>query len=115
MRKIIDSYKFGKIVIDGKTYNSDLIIYPDKIKTNWWRKVGHQLIYEDIQEILVEKPEILIVGTGAFGLMVVLDETKKIVKENNIELIVQKTERACKTYNSMPKDKKVVLALHLTC
>jgi len=115
MRKIIDSYKFGKIVIDGKTYNSDLIIYPDKIKINWWRKVGHQLIYEDIQEILVEKPEILIVGTGAFGLMIVSDETKKIIKENNIKLIVQKTERACKTYNSMSKDKNVVLALHLTC
>lgn len=115
MRKIINSYSFGKIVIDGKTYNSDLIIYPDKIKTNWWRKSGHQLIPEDIRDIIKEKVEVLIVGTGAFGLMVVSDEVKEILRKNNIKLMAQKSERACKTYNSIPKDKKVVLALHLTC
>jgi len=115
MGKTINYYKFGEIVIDGKKYNSDLILYPDRIKNNWWRKSGHQLVPEDIKEILKEKPEILIVGKGAIGLMVVSDETKKILKEKNIELITQKTEMACKTYNSMPKDKKVVLALHLTC
>jgi len=115
VKKIIDSYDFGKIVVDGKTYNSDLILFEDRISSNWWRKSGHRLIPEDIKEILEDKPEILIVGTGAFGYMIVSDETKKVLRENNIELISQKTKEACKTYNKLSKDKKVVLALHLTC
>jgi hypothetical protein len=115
MRKNIDSYNFGKIVIDGKNYNSDLILFEDRIKSNWWRKSGHMLIPKDIKGILEDKPEILIVGTGAFGYMVVSDETKKILKENNIKLIAQKTNEACKTYNKLSKEKKVVAAFHLTC
>jgi hypothetical protein len=29
---MIDSYDFGAIVIDGKRYSSDVIIYPDRVK-----------------------------------------------------------------------------------
>ncbi len=28
----VESYKFGKININGKKYRNDLIIFPDKIK-----------------------------------------------------------------------------------
>lgn len=115
MRKNIDSYNFGRIVIDGKTYNSDLILFQDRIRPNWWRKSGHRLVPEDIKEIVEDKPEILIVGTGAFELMVVSEETKEVLRENNIGLIAQKTKEACKTYNKLSKEKKVVAAFHLTC
>ena len=115
MRKNIDSYDFGRIVIDGKTYNSDLILFEDRIRSNWWRKSGHRLIPEDIKGILEDKPEILIVGTGAFGHMVVSEETKEVLRENNIGLIAQKTKEACKTYSKLSKEKKVVAAFHLTC
>jgi len=27
----IDSYSFGRIVIDGQVYTSDVIIYPDRV------------------------------------------------------------------------------------
>jgi len=40
---MIEHYSFGRIVIDGKEYTKDLIIYPDKIRANWWRKEGHKL------------------------------------------------------------------------
>jgi hypothetical protein len=41
--KMIESYKFGEIIITGKKYDSDLIIYPDHIDSSWWRKEGHLL------------------------------------------------------------------------
>ena len=64
---MIDSYSFGKIVVDGQSYTSDLILYPDKIDDKWWRKSGHLLLKEDLKDIIHFNPDILIVGTGAYG------------------------------------------------
>jgi hypothetical protein len=112
---MIDSYDFGRIVVDGKAYTSDMIIFPDKVKDNWWRKEGHALHIEDIESVIKEKPEVLIVGTGNYGLLKVLQETKEYIESKGIELIVEPTEKACEIYNKVPKDKKAVAALHLTC
>ena len=112
---MIDSYDFGRIVVDGKAYTSDVIISPEKVKDNWWRKEGHALHIEDIETVVEEKPEVLIVGTGNYGLLKVLQETKEYIESKGIELIVEPTEKACEIYNKVPKDKKAVAALHLTC
>lgn len=34
----IEHYEFGKITIDGISYFSDIIIYPDHIEDEWWRE-----------------------------------------------------------------------------
>jgi len=31
----ISDYRFGRIVIDGKTYTSDVIVYPDRVDPSW--------------------------------------------------------------------------------
>jgi hypothetical protein len=31
----IESYSFGKITIDGELFTSDVILYPDRIDSNW--------------------------------------------------------------------------------
>ena len=112
---MIDSYKFGQIIIDGKKYVSDLIIYPDHIDFKWWRKEGHTLQKEDLIDVINYKPEVLIVGTGSPGLMKVTSLTKKYLESKNISLIVQNTEKACVTYNDFNDKSNVVVALHLTC
>jgi len=53
---MIEHYSFGKITIDGQTYTSDLIIYPGKIDTSWWRKEGHNLQVEDLKDVLIDSP-----------------------------------------------------------
>ena len=112
---MIDSYDFGRIVINGKRYSSDLIIFRDKVRTSWWRKEGHRLHVEDLKDVLEAKPEVLVVGTGYSGLMTVPPEIRKYVESEGIELIAQKTAEACKTFNRLVKSRKVVAALHLTC
>ncbi len=111
----IDSYQFGEIVINGNKYSSDVIIFPDKVIDNWWRKAGHELCLEDIAEVLKENPEVLLVGSGDSGLMKVLPEVEKIAKAQGIELIVDTTDRACETYNQLCHSRRLVAALHLTC
>jgi len=112
---MIDSYKFGNIVVDGDSYNSDVIIYPDRVDYKWWRKEGHLLQKDDLSDVINYEPEVLIVGTGDPGLMQVPEETIRFLKSKGIQLIVDNTENACKTYNELKKNKKVIAALHLTC
>lgn len=113
---VVESYEFGRIVIDGVSYSSDIIIFPTRVRSGWWRKRGHELNPEDIEEILEERPELLIVGTGYNGRMEVLPETKRILEENGIKLIEARTQDACRMYNEEAKaGRKVCAALHLTC
>jgi hypothetical protein len=112
---MIDSYSFGKIVIEGKTFNSDVIIYQDNIDHKWWRKEGHLLQKEDLADIFKHRPKILIVGKGNPGLMEISEETKQYIKSKGIKLIVDNTENACKIYNSIKRKDNVIAALHLTC
>ena len=111
----IDNYSFGKIVIEGRIYTSDVIVYPDRIVSHWWRKEGHELSVGDIDEVLMEKPETLIVGTGSPGLMKVLPQTQLKLKDEKIELIVEPTDEACIIFNRLASTKRVVACLHLTC
>jgi hypothetical protein len=112
---MINSYKFGQIDVDGKEYTSDIIILPAGLMDNWWRGSGHELSTEDIQPVLDSHPEIIVVGTGASGMMRVLPEVKETLLEAGIELIVKRTEEACKVFNEVSPKRKTVAALHLTC
>ena len=112
---MIDSYDFGRIVINGKRYSSDLIVFSDTVRGGWWRKEGHRLHVEDLKDVLEVKPEVLVVGTGYSGLMRVPPETRRYVESEGIEFIAQKTAEACETFNRLVKSRKVVAALHLTC
>lgn len=113
---MIDSYSFGKIIIDGTEYNSDVIVYSDQVKHNWWRKSGHILNKEDLRDILSRKPAILVVGTGSAGMLKVPGKTKSYLYDRGIELVVEKTPDACNVFNKFVVEKKNVAgAFHLTC
>jgi len=111
----IDSYQFGLIVVNGKRYSSDVIIFPDRVRDDWWRKRGHQLCLEDIAGVMTENPEVLVVGTGASGLVKILPEVKQSLDAQGIKLIAEPTSEACNTYNQLCHSQKVIAALHLTC
>jgi len=113
--KMIEGYEFGRIVIDGKTYTSDVIIYPDRVDGSWWRREGHELCISDLAKILPENPQALVIGTGNAGIMRVLEETKSLCASKGIELIAEPTSKACNTYNQLLSQKKTIAALHLTC
>ena len=112
---MIDSYDFGRITINGKHYTTDLLVFPEKIKADWWRKKGHNLHIADLKEVLEAKPEVLVIGTGYSGMMKVPPETRSYIESEGIELVVQKTAEACKTFNRVAESRTVVAALHLTC
>ncbi len=111
----ISHYSFGRITIDGETYTSDVIIYPDRVDSSWWRKEGHYLRVVDLTDVINTKPDVLIIGTGYSGVMVVPEETTKLVRSKGIEVHVERTEKAIEIFSGIQKDKKVIAALHITC
>ncbi|RME55291.1 hypothetical protein D6777_00990 [Candidatus Woesearchaeota archaeon] len=112
---MIDSYEFGKIVVDGKHYEHDVIIFNDRVKSDWWRKESHKLLIEDIKEVLKQKIKTLIIGTGHDAMMQVDKEMYDYCDDNGINLVVLPTGEAVKVYNKTYLEEGVVAALHLTC
>jgi hypothetical protein len=112
----IQKYNFGSIIINGKEYNKDVIVFKDKVFSPWWREEGHNLSVKDLEKATDAEPESIIIGTGAQGIMKVPEETLKKLKELNIETVKAKTPEAVKIYNKKIKNKENVIAcLHLTC
>ena len=111
----IEDYQFGRIVIDGQAYTSDVIVYPDRVDASWWRQEGHRLLPEDLPEVLSEPPEVLVVGQGRPGLMIVPPATRERFEQAGTTVIAEPTSRAWQTYNRLRQEKRTVAALHLTC
>jgi hypothetical protein len=112
----IDSYQFGKIVIDGVSYSSDCIIIGDSVNSNWWREQGHSLSAEDLKDVITAKPSVLVVGCGASGLMKVPGRTPQVLQKHNIQLEALDTYEAVQRFNELSQaGVNVAAALHLTC
>ena len=112
----IGEYSFGKIQVDGKTYSSDLILYPDRIEQDWWRNKGHLLQVDDLSGLAGIPCDNLVIGTGAHGAMKVAKEVERWLKGQGIRWEAHPTGKACDRYNALVEEgKKVVAALHLTC
>ncbi len=111
----IQKFRFGRIVIDNVVYNRDVIIFPDRVRSDWRRRDGHKLALEDLVEVLEGEPDVVILGRGVFGRMKVSDDIRECITKRGIELIVLRTEAASKAYNELRERRRVIAALHLSC
>lgn len=112
----IDAYQFGSIIINGQTYTTDVIVFPDRVRSEWWRQEGHKLLIQDLKCVLQAKPKLLIVGTGYYGKVQIPSTTRDHLSERKIDLIAKDTPTACRLYNTHRTSKQqVIAALHLSC
>ena len=109
----IDGYSFGSMTINGKVYKNDVIILPEKIVPDWWRKEGHNLFLEDLAFLDEFTPETLVVGCGYYGIMKTSDEVREYCADKGINLIVEKSATAVQTYNRIAGSPDVAGAFHL--
>ncbi len=113
---MIESYRFGEMVVSGRAYRRDLKIIEGKVRPEWWRKEGHLLQPEDLEDVWAARPEILVVGTGASGVMRVDPRTVARAQELGITLEAYPTEKAVRRFNELLREgRKVAGAFHLTC
>jgi hypothetical protein len=112
----ITLYEFGRISVDGKNYQSDVIISRKGVQDKWWRKEGHNLAIDDLENVLQAKPEIVVIGCGYYGRMQVPDATKEYLTNKGIRVEIANTSEAVTRFNTLQQDcARIVAALHLTC
>ncbi len=113
---IIEAFRFGLIVINGKRYTSDLKIYPDgTIMEFWVRKSGHKLCRDDIKDLIGRKPDVIVSGTGINGLMVPDEKLKAFLCEQEIQFFVEPNRKAIEIFNELSVRFKIGACFHLTC
>jgi len=94
-----------------------VILLRSEVRSPWWRTAGgHVYAPTDLEEVVAATPEIVVLGTGYFGRVTVLDETLMVFADGGSEVIVEKTCRAVESFNQLAAaGHDVAAALHLTC
>jgi hypothetical protein len=110
----LENYSFGRLSVDGTEETRDVIVLPERVVRNWWRRDGHALVLADLEAVLEELPARLIVGTGAHGRMKPDPATLANLRERGVEVDVLPTDEAVDRYASL-NPAETAAALHLTC
>lgn len=116
----IEYPSFGRIIIDGKTYDQDVVVYPSgriEKRKKWLSKdkhgTSHKLDPDELREYLTEDFDVLLVGTGAWGRLSLLPESRELVA--NKEIIEKPTGDAVELFNELHGKRKVLAIFHITC
>ena len=94
----IDSVRFGEIVIDGKTYFSDVTVYWDG--TIEHREKDIVVGMEEISRVLGRKINILVVGTGIRGSLELTERVRDLLEGMKIKTFELKSADAIELFNS---------------
>ena len=108
----IDKVKFGTIKINDKEYHEDVIVTNDSVRT---KESSHKITKEEIEDVLLLDPDIIIIGTGTSGMVKVPQEVRDIVEREGKEIIIGKTPEVVNQFNKLRINNKIVGIFHITC
>jgi len=115
---MIESYRFGRILINGKWYHSDLIMgYEGYIDDRWWRRKSHKINFNDIEKYIEKiNPSVIIIGRGYFGFMSIDGSIVDFCIEHHIQLIDGLTSSMVEVVNRYIMDGGAwMAAFHVSC
>jgi len=110
----IGGYRFGHVLVDDRELTRDVIVLPNRVIENWWRREGHELAWVDLEDVAEELPERLIVGTGADQRMRPDPNVLELLRKRGVEIECLPTDRAVERFAELDPA-KTAAALHLTC
>ncbi len=130
MSRCLAETGFGYIVINGKRYDYDVVIYPSgrvekrrKELSSAKRNIyGHTpLSGEELAHYLsaAESIDCLVIGTGQYGVLPLDDEAKKIIEElrdRGVNVIADKTPVIVEKCDEvLARCKNPLVIVHVTC
>lgn len=114
----IEGFSFGSMRIDGNEYEHDVVI--DRGTINKRKKKPSKPFRERFGHTPLSAGEDipwncrrLIIGTGAYGLLPVMDEVTREAAERRVELLILPTPQAIERVNQGDPETNAVL--HVTC
>jgi len=114
----IESFAFGRITIDGVTYEHDVVIDHGRVRK---RKKKASKKFRDrfdhtplsIEEDIPWKCDRLVIGTGTYGNLPVMDDVKREAKRRKVDLVIMPTTKAIEGLRKRAEHTNAVL--HVTC
>ncbi len=117
----IENSEFGQVTVDGKRYEHDIVIFPDKIIrrkkciTKDKHGTSHKFTRDEMEEYLDQADRSIkevIVGTGQYDKLGLLPETKDHLEEKDIYFEEKRTEDL--VGEDLGEGSKLVI-IHVTC
>ncbi len=108
-RNIITAYGDAYVDINGQRHNNSLIVTPERV-VDHWRGGGFDALSEaDFADLAALGAEILLLGTGLRQRFPRPDLLKSLM-EKRIGIEIMDTRAACRTYNILVGEDRVVAA-----
>src|SRR4029434_2271819 len=111
--------KFGEIEVEGKRYTHDVVIDGGKVRKRkkgpskeFREKFGHTPL--SAEEKIPWGGKRLLIGTGAHGALLRMDEVLAEAKRRGIQVIAAPTVEVCQLLEEVKKG-QVHAILHCTC
>jgi hypothetical protein len=111
-------FEFGVIDIDGVSYAHDVVVDRGRIhrrkkkaSKKFRETFGHTPL--SVEENIPWKCTCLVIGTGAYGRLPVMDDVKREAEDRRVRLVVLPTAEAIKVLQKQSTETNAVL--HVTC
>jgi len=111
-------FSFGSVQIDGSRYQNDVVIDCGEVRKRkkkpskqFREQFGHTPL--SIEENMPWKCSQLVIGTGAYGKLPVMQEVRSNAERKKIKLLILPTVEAIEVLNRNPNDTNAIL--HVTC
>ncbi|MEM4152781.1 MAG: MTH938/NDUFAF3 family protein [Candidatus Pacearchaeota archaeon] len=115
----INETKFGKITVDNKTYDYDIVIDANGIVakrsniSEKWYGTHHVICTEEIKSLLATKPQVLIIGLGQYKACRLEQGVERECSKYGTKLITEATPKAIEIFNETETRKAGLF--HVTC
>ena len=105
----ITSYDENSVSINGKPFQTSLIISSRRLEEDWSLNAIEHLSDTHIESILLFKPELIIIGTGKKLLFPAVETYSRAIR-HGIGIDFMDTGAACRTYNILMSENRNVVA-----
>ena len=116
----IDSATFGTIVVNGRSYQRDIVISLDgkvsKRKKRLSKQVfgtSHVISQAEAEYIYEQGTPGLVIGAGHSGMVILSNEADDFFRTRNCRVILLPTPQAVDTWNSLQEN--YIGLFHITC
>ena len=113
-----DKFSFGSVQINGSPYHNDVVIEGSEVRNRkkkpskqFREQFGHTPL--SVEEDIPWKCKRLVIGTGAYGRLPVMQEVRSEAARKQVKLLVLPTIEAIQVLNRDVKDTNAIL--HVTC
>src|SRR5262249_58137514 len=111
-------FHFGRIKIDDDIYKLDVVIDRGRVRKRnkkpskkFRAEFGHTPV--SVEERIPWKCRRLVIGTGRYGSLPVMDDVKREAHRRKIDLLILPTDEALETLSEKPDHTNAIL--HVSC